>query len=261
MISDSKLGVNKKKKYIKYSFINNHMKKRSNFIILMLLACLVLISASPDFYFKVNTDSFLRVPCVESNEAPCSSTELVNISINYPNGSVLIDNKNMYYTDGGIFVYNLTNNDTRTQGIYTVTLNKLTNNNSLARFEYEVNGAGIKPSTERSSAQTRGVWVLFAIGALLILSFLFLNMNLPVRLSLLLFGIIFIVAGLNVVFVTMREEAVSPELIGLFDGLSTISFIFLWFAGGFLVIMWIFTFLNTWFYNKNIKRFNKFGYG
>lgn len=111
-------------------------------VLVVLLCLLPLASAAPDFFFQQGSPSFISIPCVESDESPCDSADLVNITINSPDGSIFINNKEAVFQEAGIFIFNLSRDNTSVKGIYSVTAHKLTVNKSFARFEYEINGSG-----------------------------------------------------------------------------------------------------------------------
>jgi len=118
------------------------MYHKRAWVLVVLLCLMPLVSASPDFFFQQDSPSFISIPCVEADESACDSADLVNITINSPDGSIFINNKQATFQDAGMFIFNLSSNNNSIKGIYSVTAYKLTVNKSFARFEYEINGAG-----------------------------------------------------------------------------------------------------------------------
>jgi len=74
-------------------------------------------------------------------------------------------------------------------------------------------------------------------------------------------SILFFLIGINIMFVGLQNEVVDPKLETFFDGFTAISWIVCWFIFGLLILMWIFTFFQTFFYRKNLNNFNRFGGG
>ena len=91
------------------------------------------------------------------------------------------------------------------------------------------------------------------------LSFFFATQSVPVKWTVFAVGVIFFVMGINTIFISMQDEVINPALENFFSGFLTISYYFYYFIAILLVIMWTFTFLNTWLYKKNMDDMQKFG--
>lgn len=230
-------------------------------IFLILLVCMFipLISSETSFFIEKNTKYDLKFAC-DFDGAICSSGASCNITINYPNSTTLISNNETTNLNNGYFNKTLSETQTNTNGEYQACVfcsDKGINGTSC--FVYEVNPPGIRPSDQKTTSISRGIWFFFVIGILLFIAFLFVKSSVPTRWTFFILSIIFFLIGLNIIFVGLQDEVVNPRLETFFDSFTAISFVMYWFMGGLLIIMWLFTFLNTWLYKKNLKNAQRFG--
>ena len=86
------------------------MKNKIFIILVMILIALPLIYAETE-YVKSNVDTELKFTCTLNNAIPSASTEY-NITLSYPNGTTLINNKATTPLGNGAFSYNIMFNQT-----------------------------------------------------------------------------------------------------------------------------------------------------
>ena len=227
--------------------------------LLLLLLLIPLVSGSPIVFVQEDTNYSIRFTC-ELDDAICPSGTLCNVSIQSPNSSVLIPEGETVNVGGARYEYNLTERETEVKGEYFTTVECWTpSTNGTSNFIYEVNSAGIRPTQQRTSAVTRSIYFMFGIGIVLFLVFAFAKLSPPMKWTFFIFSIMFWLIGINILFVGLQDEVVNPKLENLFDSLVGLSFIFLWFCGGLLIIIWGFAFINTWIFKKNLQNAQRYG--
>lgn len=229
-------------------------------IIIFFLILLVtpIISAETDFFVKRSDFYDLKINAVIDGSR-LSSSGTCNITISYPNATIMVDDAVMTNLNNGFFNYTLNSTQTTPNGEYTARAECIDSNiNGTSTFIYEVNPTGIRPSDQKSSAINRGIWYPFIIASLLFLAFLFVKADVPVKWTFFGISVIFFLISLNILFVDLQDQVVNPALESFFDGFTAISWIFYWFVGGLLIIMWAFTFLNTWLFKKNLEATRRF---
>lgn len=176
-----------------------------------------------------------------------ASNVLCNITVLYPNGSILVDFDTLT-DEGDRFTYNLTNDLTSVRGDYSgsVTCLAPSGDNQTEAFDYVVNLSGVDPSQQRTDAMTRTLYFMFGLGILLFISFLFFK-QVSVKVTVLLLSLMFLLIGVNIIFITLQDEIVSPKLVTFFSFFTSVSFILYWFIGMLIGIIWIITFFVTIF--------------
>ena len=73
------------------------MKKQILISIIVLLCMSMIAFAEPDYVFKDDQNIDLKVSCFNSTQQVCRPTTHCNITVSYPNSSVLIQNQAMSY--------------------------------------------------------------------------------------------------------------------------------------------------------------------
>ena len=214
----------------------------------LILFSVVNINATTFGTFKPNQN--VSIVQLGNGFTSCNIT-----SVAYPNGTTFVQDVIMTKR-GDEYNYTLDSSDIVTDGIYVV---RGICGSVVWAGDFEVNPQGIVPSEQRTQSTTRAIYFLFGIGILLFIGFLFVSGSAPIKLTFLVFSVIFMVAALNIISITLTDEVVNPALESFFDGITAISFIFYWFAAGLLIIMWFFTMLNTWIFKKNMENINRFG--
>jgi len=109
---------------------------------IILITCILLtisINASPQLYYKAESNIDLKVPCINNN-APCSAIATCNITINYPNGRSFINNKAM---NRQLTYFNYTLNHTTNIGSYeTIIFCTDAALGGYSTFTFEINNTG-----------------------------------------------------------------------------------------------------------------------
>lgn len=233
-------------------------------MIFFILFLTSFVSSETSFYVK-NGDSYnLTFVCqnTENEMAVCSGSTSCNITIHYPNSTILIDKGGTTNLNNGKFYYQLNENLTTTNGEYQTWIGCSDNGlNSSTSFIFEVNPTGIRPSDQKTSSISIAIYFTLIIGILFFLGFLFTSSKPPVKWTFFIFAIFFFLITLNILFVGLQDAVVNPRLESFFDSFTAISFYVYWFLAGVLAIMWFLTFLQTYFYNKNLKNIQKYGLG
>ena len=183
-----------------------------------------------------------------------------NITVIDPNNTIIVDFLEM--TDQ-ISYQNYTLNSTQTsvKGTYNycVTCSSAGGLNQTKCFDFFVNPSGIEPTQQRTDSITRSVYFLFGIAIIMFLAFFFATQSVPVKWTVFAIGVVFFVMGINTIFISMQDEVINPVLENFFSGFLVISYYFYYFVAVLLIILWAFTFINTWLYKKNMKNIAKFG--
>lgn len=126
------------------------MNKSIILIIVFLLIIPFVFSSEVEYTFKKNTITDIKVPCITDADAYCSSGTNCTITVNYPNGTNMLNNNNMTYTDS---YFNYTFNDTsfKTNGLYFVAVNCVgATDNGFTTFNIRITETG-KEVTEEGS--------------------------------------------------------------------------------------------------------------
>lgn len=218
--------------------------------IILVSIFIVLVYCGIPWYTAQTLGTFQKDECISLPQT-CDNCTYVNISnVIYPNSSIALGQVEM--TKVGTY-YNYSFCRTNVSGIYIVNTfgddDGFTTSNS---YDFIINPQGIESTQQRTDTLSRAVYFMFGIGILLFIGFLFYNTSPPIRWTLFIFAITFFLIGLNLIGITLADEVINPQLESFFDGFTAISFIFYWFAAGLLIILWLFTALNTWIYKKNM---------
>lgn len=121
-----------------------HNKKIFILLVLSLLFILPMSLGEPDYYFRQGDAINLKVLCVNSG-APCSPSALCNLTSEYPNGSLLVDNKQMTYN--GVYLnYTLPSSMSLGQYQSFIFCND-SGNSGYSSFAFVINDTGEQDST------------------------------------------------------------------------------------------------------------------
>jgi len=101
-----------------------------------------LVVTAGSYTFKQNEDTNFRWRCFDDNNYYCSSSTIITISIESPNGTNVIDNSSMTWN---ATYYNHTL-PTTNLGTYTAIITSPSNTNSTWEFTYDVTITGEKVS-------------------------------------------------------------------------------------------------------------------
>ena len=149
----------------------------------VLFSCIFIAfvsAATPSFFVTLDNPYNLTFGCKNEGKALsiCSTSASCNITINYPNSTLLVDNQRATNLNNGKFVYVLNAQQTAVKGEHLVWVGCSDNNlNNSLSFSYEVNPLG----SELTSGSSL-VYIALLVGVLVIFSIsLFLSITLPFR--------------------------------------------------------------------------------
>jgi hypothetical protein len=211
------------------------------FVIIFIL-CLIPLGIAPlnigsadDLIYEKNTTIDLKVPCFNNNTF-CSPSAICNITIIYPNASVLINNQLM--TNGGAF-HNYTLTSTNTIGEYQSYMVC----NDGGELGYSTFTFMITPNGQGYNIGTMMLFGLIGILTLILaLVCLFIGIN-SEKASLIISGIMM---GFIFILVTLQTILLIPELQTNADLYSQVSLIYqisLWIF--FLIVISIILYMIT----------------
>jgi len=232
---------------------------RYRFLILLSLILLPMIAAESSFYIPQDQNYSIKFTC-EIDNAICSATATCNASIDYPNSSSLISNEQTTLIGNSRYNLSLNSNQTSLAGDgYTLALLCFDGNlNGTTTINFGINPSGISPTQQRTDTITRSVYFIFVISLILFIAFLFTKQSTPVKWTYFAISILFFLIGINIIFIGLEDEIVNPKLSTFFLTFTAISWYFYWFIAGLLIIMWILTFLQTFFYNQNMNNLRRY---
>ena len=136
------------KMYKNYHFLFRSMENKIILLVMLLLLILPLISAVDYSYiFQQNKETNLKIVCVDDNNVRCDSTVKCNLTIFYPNNSVLVDGGVMTYNPN-YFNYTLTSAQMKVMGEYSVSVACANSYAGFSTFNYLVNPTGMAKINE-----------------------------------------------------------------------------------------------------------------
>lgn len=183
----------------------------------------VLLSCVSAITYKTNTAIELRH---ESNATAC------NISIAYPNSTLLTTNQIMTMTTG--------------YGNYSISATNVT-----GEYEYfgecdgisfsgqfQITKTGV-PISEESSTQslTRGIYFVGMIAVLMFLGFLYYKGLNAINWSFFVLFLLFCSIGLNLAVISL--DTYGDSTYNVLDQLGAVSYYFVWILGGMLISIWV----------------------
>lgn len=182
---------------------------------------------------------------------PCSLSTACNVSLFYPNSTVIINNQ-IATRDGDSYKYSLNEQQTNELGTHHgIATCRISEFSGIINFDYLVTPSGADPISEGQGSVI--VWVIIS---LLVVSIIFLVMgfkleNLVLRTAMFsLFGIFFVISILYTIITLNEYFGYYPALVEAYEnfyfviyGLAIVGII-----GLFVVVL--FAFLRWW----NIKR-------
>ena len=199
----------------------------------------------------------------ETKQVVCSFMILffiVYLSIYHLNSTPILRNNIASNIKEGEFEKNLSKIQTAKTGEYKLSMTCYDGgtNGSQITF-YEINPSGIRSSQERTNTISRGVYFMLIIAVLLFLAFLLIGSSVPVKWTYFALSIMFFLISINLIFTSLQDETINPKLETFFSSFTAISWYFYWFIAGILILIWGFTFINTWIYKKNLANAKKYG--
>ncbi len=230
------------------------------FIILALAILLVspLVLGDTAFFVQQNQPYDLKFSCENSGGA-CSGSANCNISIfSNQNSSSIINNSVTTNLFNGFFELQLDGNNTAGNGEYTSRVSCVDGAlNDTVTFTYEVNPTGIRPSDQKSSAINLSIGFMIVLGLIFLISFIFVKMKMPIKLSFLIISLVFFLISLNLILVNIQDAVVSPSLAGFFEGITVVSWIVYRGAAIAFITLWIITFIVTILQKKHESKIRR----
>ena len=218
--------------------------KTKTLILFGLLFCFLITNISALTFSKYSETDIKHEVRLDGAIPP--ATTLCNISIYYPNNSLLIDFTNMT-NHGDYFSYPLNSTHTSVRGDYTYCITcSGGNNNATDCFDFIINLGGVEPSQLRTDSSTRTIYVFFGLGLLAFLGF-FLTKKVPIRATLFLFMVWFFLMGINATYISMQDEIMNSSLENFFSFFLTISIHANYFIFLSIGILWTTTFIVNLF--------------
>lgn len=224
-----------------------------------LLLCLVLLlPLVSGLAFVQNQPGDIKHSVRVGNYIPTSAS--CNITVFAPNNTILVDFLSM--TDqGNYFNYTLTANNLASSGEYNYDITCSEGGlNATNSYTFFVNPAGIEPSEQRTNAITRSVYFIFGIAILLFIGFLYFN-SMPIKATAFLMSLLFMLMGVNTIFIALQDEVINPSLAGFFEAFTAISFYIYYFIFFLVGAVWLVTTINTIVFKQNQDKMNRFGTG
>ncbi len=173
-------------------------------IIILVLLLLPLVNAEIiSYHFEQESDINLKLSCANETNGLCSSVVKWNITILYPNHSLLVDNKEMTWNTI-YYNYSMNSNYSKKLGVYTVIANCYDTCTGNSRFLYEITPSGTKDIGSGQGLNLLGSNIAIIVIALFLfgISFVFKS-NILKIIFIGTAGLIFIVAVLyNLVILT-----------------------------------------------------------
>ena len=111
-------------------------------IVLVLLVLPFVSGNEASYHFEKDTTTDLKVPCVTETNTYCADSTTCTITVNYPNGSNLINNASMNFTDS-YFNFTLNSSAINTNGLYFAAVNCIgESDNGFTTFYFRVTETG-----------------------------------------------------------------------------------------------------------------------
>jgi len=225
------------------------------FFILFLCIFLFPLVSAVDTY-QVNQDLDIKHPVRIDGAVPTGVG--CNITVIHPNDSILIDFQEM--TDNSnYFNYTINGTNLTTKGLYNydITCSNGTISNTEG-FQFFLNQGGIEPSESRTGALTRTIFIfLILAGVSFFVSYH--SKRMPVKVSLFLLMIWFILMAINFSFISLQDEVVNIALEEFMEFFVVIGFQAHWFILLSIAIIWIVTFFVNFKENIQLKKNKRYG--
>lgn len=122
------------------------LKKITLFLFAFLLLSNVASALETSYIFEQDEIVDLKVPCLDINDFPCTSSITCNITIQYPNSENLVNNEVMTYNPS---YFNYSINDTLNLGYYSTSVFCYGTNNGFSHFQFEITPSGSVPTTSQ----------------------------------------------------------------------------------------------------------------
>lgn len=207
--------------------------KKLTLLLFVGIFLITLASASPSFYVTQYKPYDITFSCTDDSQPLgfCSASTNCNITIIYPNSTIMVDNQNTTNLLNGKFNYSITSAQTNLNGEYTVRAGCSGNGlNNSADFTYEVNPTG----REGKSVLNNSVLIF-----LVVLAFAFIGFGIGFKIPTLGFigSILLILSGMYTMIygfdniANLYTQGVAISLLGL-GFIFMLSSAYEWFAWG-----------------------------
>lgn len=233
------------------------LKKGSKLFFLVFLFVIILSSLGSSAKTLPQSESS-RICHAVRVDGGVSNNVFCNISIDYSNGTSLVPFVEMEDL-GDKFCYNLSSSQTAIKGFYRYEVS--CNNGSLydtQDYEYLVNLGGVEPSPERTSAMTRSIFIFLGIALLFFISLFFVR-SMPVRVTMFLLMIWFILMGVNSAYISIQDEVVNTSIEGFFSFFLVISFWANYAIFSSIILLWIFTIVISSIERRKVNLIKDYG--
>lgn len=132
--------------------------------IVFVLIVLPSVIATPSYYYKQKTNTDLKVSCFDENNTYCTASTTCNITIFYPNSTVLINNQNMTHNPS-FYNYTLTAKHTEFMGEYSVVVfcDGQGTDDGYSTFTYAITKEGTENKPEYATATAIISFVLILV--------------------------------------------------------------------------------------------------
>ena len=185
---------------------------------LILLVMPMVLAADYSYLFQQDKETNLKIFCVDDNNVLCDATVGCNLTILYPNNSILIDNEIMTH-NANYFNYSLTTEQMNTIGEYSVSVACANSYAGFSTFTYLITPSG-EPFTPEKSYLLFGILLsifLFICLLFYISSKMAESRDLPLTIFFSVLGYIFIIWFFHICGVAVREYIHAEWLISTFS--------------------------------------------
>lgn len=225
---------------------------------IIILCFLLLVPAVVAESYPQGSEIGLKVPV--RVDGYISTGVTCNITVLYPNSSILIDFKEM--SDKiSYFNYTLNTSQTTIKGDYTYCVtchSSTTGSNQTECFDFAINLGGVDATQSRTDATSRAVYFMFGVAIILFIGLIF-SKTTPVKFTFGLGALMFFLIAVNLIFMSMQDEIVNPKVEGFFSSFTAISYIAYWFIGALIGIIWLLTSVVSLMNYMQIKKQRKYG--
>lgn len=220
-------------------------------LVLMLgLALISLASAAPGIYTQDDNITLLQT---------CDNCTYINITTIVLGNKTTIEFNEVMTKVGSVYNWTLNSNYTSSLGTYVINgLGDDDGEETIWTYNVEVTPSGSETTTGNAIITFVAVLFFFILGALALVGGNKQSKK-PIKWTFMLFGFIFFLAGLNLISVILPDALINENVSNFFDGFTAVSFIMFWFTGALIIIMWILTFFQTYFYKRTLKQAEKYG--
>jgi hypothetical protein len=230
-------------------------KKKVIFGLFML--CLLISLASAIDTYSQNSEFNIVHPVRINGGIPNAATNC-NISIYYSNGNPLISIDEMTRLSSSNFNYTINSSQSAIKGLYDYDITCISGElNKTTSYKYLINLGGIEPSQQRTDTLSRTIWIFFGLALLFFITFLFTK-YFPVKASLFLLMLWFIIMGVNTAFISLQDEVINSNIENFFSFFLTLSYYLNYGIFFGVAVIWVTTFFVNIFTFKESKKQRRF---